>query len=463
MRGKRGPYRSIHAVPLRHGSWAAPVSPGREGQAGAGTSPRSVRITRRSVTMAVIRRGRRDVERGVQRAGAGRRRRHAAQAGDLVRAALLHLDPGAVGRRRVDRGLGRDHEERHAGVRAAPSASEKLPTLFAVSPLAAIRSAPISTTSARPRASDGRRRTVDEQPERGAHPVELPGRQPRPLEQRPGLERQCLLEPAAAVQLLDDAQRRAALHGGQRAGVADGHDPDLRAGPRAPRPGPRRGRPSPRTPRCPRRGSPGPRRGPRRPRTARRASARSVPQARLTAVGRAARSRAAPSRTASSSPRCRRASRATPIAPATPSAGAPRTASRRMASISASSVVTRSTRSSPGSRVWSIRRIPPSTQSIVRSVMAAHASTAPGGPDDARQAGTVRPLPGGRFGHRRTVVTGAGWAVRPPCRRARRPDRGSSDHDRRRVRRAYARSVPPPAAVHPGRRGDRGRALPVLL
>jgi hypothetical protein len=42
-----------------------------------------------------------------------------------------------------------------------------------------------------------------------------------------------------------------------------------------------------------------------------------------------------------------------PNAPATPIAGAPRTASRRSASITSSAVVSRSTTSSSGSRVWS--------------------------------------------------------------------------------------------------------------
>ena len=83
----------------------------------------------------------------------------------------------------------------------AASASEKLPTLFAVSPLAAIRSAPMSTTSASPRAEHRRRRAVDEQPERRAHPLQLPRGEPGALEQRPRLERERLLEAAARVQL----------------------------------------------------------------------------------------------------------------------------------------------------------------------------------------------------------------------------------------------------------------------
>src|SRR5690606_32087887 len=57
----------------------------------------------------------------------------------------------------------------------------------------------------------------------------------------------------------------------------------------------------------------------------------------------------------------------TPSAPATPSAGAPRTASRRIASISPSTVVMRSTSSRSGSSVWSISSTAPSTQSIVRT------------------------------------------------------------------------------------------------
>ena len=62
-----------------------------------------------------------------------------------------------------------------------------------------------------------------------------------------------------------------------------------------------------------------------------------------------------------------RASCATPSAPATPSAGAPRTASRAIASMSGSSAVTRRNTSSSGRRVWSMSRISSSTQSMARA------------------------------------------------------------------------------------------------
>jgi hypothetical protein len=98
-----------------------------------------------------------------------------------------------------------------------------------------------------------------------------------------------------------------------------------------------------------------------------RVSARRTPQERFAAVGRAAASRAASSRTMASSLGWRRADCATPSAPAAPSAGAPRMASRLIASTRSSTVVNRSWRYSRGSAVWSIITIALASQSIVRS------------------------------------------------------------------------------------------------
>ena len=247
----------------------------------------------------------------------------------------------------------------------AARASEKDPTLLAVSPLRVIRSAPMRTMSARPRA-----RT-----EAAAESTSSRNGAPMPASSQ--------------------AVRRAPWSRGRvSSGSASSSRPRACSSPMTPSAVPRstaarapvlqivmarirgratssRARSAPRDAieahaamsssrirRASSRMAPGP--------SARRASARSTPQARFTAVGRAARRRAAPSRMAASSPACANASRATPSPPATPSAGAPRTASRAIASISGSKAVMRRTTSSSGRRVWSMRRISPSTQSIVR-------------------------------------------------------------------------------------------------
>src|SRR2546430_14379545 len=94
-----------------------------------------------------------------------------------------------------------------------------------------------------------------------------------------------------------------------------------------------------------------------------RAAARSAPRARLTAVGRALRT----AWIAAVGSGYWRTASATPKAPATPSAGAPRTASRRIASTSSSTVDSRRTRVASGSAVWSMISTAPSTQSMVRT------------------------------------------------------------------------------------------------
>ena len=111
----------------------------------------------------------------------------------------------------------------------AASASENEPTLFAVSPLAVIRSAPMSTTSAMPRAST--EAAAPSTRSRNGAPICSSSQavSRAALEQGPRLERQRLLEGAAGMELADDAERRAALDRREGAGVADRHRPDRRS------------------------------------------------------------------------------------------------------------------------------------------------------------------------------------------------------------------------------------------
>jgi uncharacterized protein DUF732 len=94
------------------------------------------------------------------------------------------------------------------------------------------------------------------------------------------------------------------------------------------------------------------------------ASARCTPQARFTAVGRADAIRAASNVTFSLSPACAYAASATPKAPETPIAGAPRMARVLIASMTSSTVVIRSRRISCGSARWSMANNAPSAQVI---------------------------------------------------------------------------------------------------
>src|SRR5205085_1014676 len=97
------------------------------------------------------------------------------------------------------------------------------------------------------------------------------------------------------------------------------------------------------------------------------ARARSTPHARLTAVGRVATSRRAASGTSSSSTDAR----ATPMAPAAPNAGAPRTAIERMASQRSSTAVQSRNASASGRRRWSISRTWSPHHSMVGGIPAA--------------------------------------------------------------------------------------------
>jgi hypothetical protein len=81
-------------------------------------------------------------------------------------------------------------------------------------------------------------------------------------------------------------------------------------------------------------------------------------------VGRADAIRAASDVVVSVSPTCAYAASATPNAPATPSAGAPRMARVLIASMSSSTPAIRSQRNSRGNRRWSMASNAPSAQVI---------------------------------------------------------------------------------------------------
>ena len=169
------------------------------------------------------------------------------------------------------------------------------------------------TASTPPVREPRRRGALGQHGHRDARLLELPGGQPRALQQRARLARQHLDRLAGGGLGVDDAERGAPARRSPASRCC-------RASAARRASGARRGRArrSAGRPRGPRRGSPAP-----RPRRRRAASTRSTAQARLTAVGRAARIIAAPS-----SRRPARAASTTPNAPQIPIAGAPRTASR---------------------------------------------------------------------------------------------------------------------------------------
>jgi hypothetical protein len=184
-----------------------------------------------------------------------------------------------------------------------------------------------------------RRCALGQHRHRDAGLLELPGRQSRPLQQRARLAREHLDLLSGGCLGVDDAERRApSAAGHEPAGVADRQQ----------------------APRVGELGAAVLADGPARLavldedrqrfglRVGGGEHAVDGPP-RLTAVGRAARIMAAPS-----SRRPARAARTTPNAPHIPIAGAPRTASRRIAPTTSSGVVSRRIRSSPGSSVWSM-------------------------------------------------------------------------------------------------------------
>ena len=225
----------------------------------------------------------RDVERRVARREAG---------SDLRRVALLDRDRRPRRRREVERRA--SARRRRTGRRGgrARTASPYVPTLFAVSPFAAIRSAPVSTQSTSPAAISDAAAASAIDGEGDAERVELPCRQARALEQRPRLADPDVLDEPSLPRRADRAERAAVAAGGEPARVAVRERRASRARAARPRARPCGGSARPRP-----RGSPRARSGVGSSRIS------SSAQARLTAVGRdAASTSCAASR---SSPRSR--------------------------------------------------------------------------------------------------------------------------------------------------------------
>ena len=229
--------------------------------------------------------------------------------------------------------------------------------MFATSPLAAMRSAPTTTRSTRPRAISAPCARVGHEPVRDGGPAELPGGEPGALEQGPGLAHPDLARRSCSHAGASTPAAVPKPAGGQRAGVAVreravaarriARRPALRGGARPRRASraqrSRRARPAPppgrRPSRAPRRAPPA---GDRAPTPGSRRSDGS------TASSAAASSNAA--RTSSAQRSAPVGASATPYAAASPIAGAPRTASERIASATSPGRAQRSQRSSAGKR-----------------------------------------------------------------------------------------------------------------
>ena len=154
---------------------------------------------------------RRHVERRVAR---GEARRH------LGRVALLDRDLRAA---RASRGRrSSSARRRRTGSRggARSTASPYVPILFAVSPLAAIRSAPVNTASTSPAAISDAAAESAITACGIAGGLELPRGQPRALEQRPRLVDPDVLEQAALPRREQRADRAAVAAGREAARVA---------------------------------------------------------------------------------------------------------------------------------------------------------------------------------------------------------------------------------------------------
>ena len=237
-----------------------------------------------------------------------------------------------------------------------------MPILLATSPLAAIRSAPTMTASTSPLGEQRAGHRVGDDGVGDPEPTELPRGEPRTLEQRPSL-----VDPDVHVLVRlrcgpDHTQRGAVPNGGQRPGVAvrqhtravgdqrgterrrargsrQRQRPRCAAPPRAPPP-----RPQPSTrrghARLPTKGSP-------RSAGPREASRRAAHPAAVETVDAAS---------------------ATPYAPAAPSAGAPRTASDRIAAMSSPTDAHSRKQSRSGNSRWSTSRTRPRRHSMVGGI-----------------------------------------------------------------------------------------------
>ncbi len=139
--------------------------------------------------------------------------------------ALLDDDVVAGRCRQVDRAVGAQMKN-GTSLRAASTASVYVPTLLAVSPLAATRSAPTRIEvdlAARHQVPGGH---VGEQRVRHARLGQLPGRQPGALQVRPRLVDPDVDRAAGVVGGLDDPEGGPVLAAGERPGVAVGQDVD---------------------------------------------------------------------------------------------------------------------------------------------------------------------------------------------------------------------------------------------
>ena len=165
-----------------------------------------------------------------------RRVRRRKARGDLARVARLDRDVRPARRARIQRRGRRDDVERQPWC-AAATARPYVPTLFATSPLAAIRSAPVSTASTSPVGHERRRCSVHDHGERDTQRVELPCSQARALEQRPRLVDPDVLDEAALPGRAHGAERRPVAARRQAARVAVRQEPrpglDRGARPRA--------------------------------------------------------------------------------------------------------------------------------------------------------------------------------------------------------------------------------------
>ena len=221
-----------HQAPVRSasrrapvGDRAAPLASGRSMPPRAAPARTAAARTPSSVTMPVISSAGVTSKAGLQTAVPGGR--DAPGRGPPVprracRSSIGIASPSAVARSTAASGA---QTKNGTPWRAASDGQrDTCPTLFAVSPLAATRSAPtrIASTSAAGHQRPGG--DVRDQRVRHAGLGELPGRQAGALEVRPRLVDPDVDRPLGVVGRLDDAERGPELAAGERPGVAVGQD-----------------------------------------------------------------------------------------------------------------------------------------------------------------------------------------------------------------------------------------------